>query len=130
MYQSELNTIVIDCPRESYAEAVTFWSGLLGLPAESPNSQDPRYTSLKGTLQNVAVLVQAVDGLPEIHIDICTDNKDAEIKRALQLGAREKYTVKRWMVLQAPSGHAFCIVPSKSAAEFSSAAKIWDEQAE
>ncbi|MBO9718296.1 MAG: VOC family protein, partial [Pseudoxanthomonas sp.] len=45
-----------------------------------------------------------------VHLDIETDDIEAEVARLEKLGARKVAFVKRWWVMEAPSGHRFCVV--------------------
>ena len=55
--------------------------------------------------------MQAVDHPSRVHLDIKTDNLDAEVRRLEDLGATRVRRVKEWWVMQAPSGHRFCVIP-------------------
>jgi hypothetical protein len=54
--------------------------------------------------------VQKVDHPSRIHLDIESDDLDAEVARLEALGARRLGFVKRWWVLEAPTGQRFCVV--------------------
>ena len=56
------------------------------------------------------VEVQRVDHPSRVHLDIESDDIDAEADRLEKLGARRIGFVKRWWVMEAPSGHRFCVV--------------------
>ncbi len=45
-----------------------------------------------------------------MHLDIEADDVDAEADRLERLGARKIGFVKRWWVMEAPSGQRFCVV--------------------
>jgi hypothetical protein len=45
-----------------------------------------------------------------VHLDIEADDVDAEAARLEQLGARKIAFIKRWWVMEAPTGHRFCVV--------------------
>lgn len=45
-----------------------------------------------------------------MHLDIETDDIDADVTRVGRLGARRIAFVKRWWVRQAPTGQRFCVV--------------------
>ncbi len=49
-----------------------------------------------------------------VHIDFETDDVKAEVERLEGHGARKKYPVKNWWVMEDPGGHAFCVVPVQS----------------
>uniref|UniRef100_UPI0037841EF3 VOC family protein n=1 Tax=Rudaea sp. TaxID=2136325 RepID=UPI0037841EF3 len=59
-----------------------------------------------------------------IHLDIETDDLDAEVARLEALGATRIAFVKRWWVMQAPTGHRFCVV-RKQREEFASHLNEW-----
>jgi len=71
-----------------------------------------RYTSFAGELDYVVQSVESAD--QGVHIDIETDNVEAELDRLEVLGATKKYKIKDWWVLEDPGGHAFCVVPVQS----------------
>jgi len=54
--------------------------------------------------------VQKVDHPSRIHLDIETDDQEAEVKRLEALGARRVGRVKTWWVLEAPTGQRFCVI--------------------
>ena len=79
-----------------------------------------------GATPGLFTVVQAVDDAPRYHLDIETDDLDAETARLLALGAVE---VGRWLdarTLRAPGGHLLCVVPVHSDPEtFTSSARTW-----
>ncbi len=71
-----------------------------------------RYTKLLGELD---YLIQNIEpGREGVHIDIETDDVEAEVERLEKLGARRREKVKGWWVMIAPGGHPFCVVPVQS----------------
>ncbi len=82
---------------------------------------------LGGALPGIAMGVQEVEDSPRYHVDIETDDVDAEVERLAALGAVE---VARWRdchVLRAPGGHLLCVVPVHSSAEvFAAHARTWE----
>ncbi len=48
-----------------------------------------------------------------VHLDIASDDVDAEVACLERLGARVKRRHDPWVVMEAPSGHAFCVVPAR-----------------
>jgi hypothetical protein len=53
--------------------------------------------------------VQSVAHESRVHLDIETDDIDAEVARLVKLGAREVERNKTWVVLEAPTGQRFCV---------------------
>lgn len=110
MHRSRLGALVIDCRTDDLTEAARFWSTALGYHV-APDQSDKRYVSLAGPDGEVAVLLQKVDHDSRVHIDIETDDRPAEVARLEALGARRVADVKSWTVLEAPTGHRFCVIP-------------------
>ncbi|MBB4302884.1 hypothetical protein GGD81_001922 [Rhodobium orientis] len=123
-HKSRLGCIVIDCKTDDLTDALVFWSGLLGLPGSI--DADGKYAVIQGPGDEIRVLIQAVDHEPRVHLDIETDDKDAERDRLAALGAREVRQLKSWIVMEAPTGHRFCIVDPQRR-EFDDNAATWEE---
>jgi glyoxalase superfamily protein len=56
------------------------------------------------------VLVQQVDHESRVHLDVETDDVEAEVARLEALGAKRVAKVRTWWVLEAPTGQRFCVV--------------------
>jgi len=112
MHHSRLCTIVIDCQTDDLKEAVTFWSRVLNKPVATVDQDgDGRYAELVTDADEPIILLQRVEHESRVHLDIETDNLDAEVARLEGLGAmRVAFVRDRWWVMQAPSGHRFCVV--------------------
>lgn len=108
MHKSRLSTFVIDCRAEDLEAAGRFWSAALGRAVSSTN--DPGYLELSGTRDEPLILVQKVPHESRIHLDIESDDLEAEVKRLEGLGAKRVGFVKRWWVMEAPTGQRFCVV--------------------
>ena len=111
MHKSRLGTLIIDCDTDDLSQQAEFWSRALGLATES--ADDPvneKYLRLEGEPGDVQVLLQRVDHASRIHLDIETDDIDAEVGRLQALGARIVEVMERWTVMQAPGGHRFCVI--------------------
>src|SRR5262249_42180688 len=108
MHKSRLSTFVIDCRTEDLEEATKFWSAALGRAAKGDN--DPHYRELAGTREEPMLLLQKVEHESRIHLDIESDDLEAEARRLEALGAKRIGFVKRWWVMEAPTGQRFCIV--------------------
>lgn len=125
MHKSRLGTIVIDCQTEDIESAAGFWSAALGRTASRLRSaDDANYRGLQGPPEEVSVLVQAVRHPSRVHIDIETDDIEAEVLRLESLGAKRVAQVKRWWVMEAPTGQRFCVVRPQRA-DFDEHANVW-----
>lgn len=108
MHRSRLSTFVIDCKGEDVDAAARFWSAALGRALKPPS--EPGYRELQTTEAEPILLVQQVPHDSRIHLDIESDDLEAEVKRLEGLGAKRIGFVKRWWVLEAPTGQRFCVV--------------------
>jgi hypothetical protein len=113
MHQSRVYALLIDTPEADAVPAAAFWSAALGATAR-PVPQEAQFTRLHQALPGLVTAVQAVDDTPRFHLDIETDNVEAETARLLALGAVQ---VSQWLechVLRAPGGHLLCVIPVHS----------------
>lgn len=126
MHKSRLGTIVIDCQTDELDQAAEFWSHALGC-ARMPDADqaDEKYVEFKAEDDELKVLVQKVNHASRVHIDIETDDIDAEIARLEKLGATSLGRIKGWCVMEAPSGHRFCVVKPQRR-DFNAKANTWD----
>jgi catechol 2,3-dioxygenase-like lactoylglutathione lyase family enzyme len=124
MHHSRLCTFVLDCKVDDLAASAEFWSKVLGKPLAASDG-DANYAVLDTENDEPILLLQRVEHESRIHLDIETDDLDAEVARLEKLGAKKVGFVKRWMVMQAPSGHRFCVV-RKQRDEFGPHLNRWD----
>jgi predicted enzyme related to lactoylglutathione lyase len=115
MHRSRLATIVIDCAEDDFESGANFWSAALGKAlVRQPHGND-RFASLQGRIAGEGGLYAGLQRVPKeeraIHLDIETDDVQAEVTRLEKLGARIKARIRNHVVMVAPSGHAFCVVP-------------------
>jgi predicted enzyme related to lactoylglutathione lyase len=122
MHRSQLGGFIIDCQTGDLKGSAEFWSAALGLPIRP--LADPKYVSLDTSPNGLAIEVQKVDHPSRVHLDIETDDVEAEVRRLEKLGARRVEKIQTWWVMQAPSGHRFCVIRAKRAA-FASEANVW-----
>ena len=112
MHRSRLAAILIDCAEADYDSGIEFWSRALGRPTIP---EDERYTNLRGRVGGEGGVIVGLQRVPReqraTHLDIETDDVEAEVARLEQLGARVKARIGRHVVMLAPTDHAFCVVP-------------------
>lgn len=127
MHHSRLCAIVIDCKNADLDEAARFWSAALGRPlAQADQDGDGRYAELATAGDEPIILLQKVEHDSRVHLDIETDDLDAEVARLEKLGARRVAFVRgRWWVMEAPTGHRYCVV-HRQRAEFGPHLNRWD----
>lgn len=129
MHKSRVGAIVIDCRTQDIDAAAGFWSAALG--RTTTTAQDPdsaNYRELGGPPSEVAVLVQAVAHPSRVHIDIETDDIEAEVLRLEALGASRVAHIKTWWVMEAPTGQRFCVVRPQRP-DFEEHANAWPSAA-
>jgi predicted enzyme related to lactoylglutathione lyase len=110
MHHARLAGFIIDCKTEDVEAAAKFWGAALGYelkPAEERAS--PHYWELL-TDDGLHVEVQQVDHDSRVHLDIESDDIEAEVRRLEALGAKRVRNIETWVVMEAPTGQRFCVV--------------------
>ncbi|MBA3325576.1 MAG: VOC family protein [Rhodobacteraceae bacterium] len=109
-HRSRLGVIVIDCEGDDLTVAMRFWSGALGR-AFYPDPEDPRYAASDTPSDEPHLILQKVGHPSRVHLDIETDDREAERARLEALGARlvERHA-KGFVIMEAPTGQRFCLV--------------------
>ncbi len=125
MHRSRLAGFIIDCDSADLDEAADFWAAALGYPKKSPAdvSESP-YVELETSDDELVVEVQQVGHESRVHIDIESDDIEAEAARLEALGATRVGKIRTWLVMEAPTGQRFCIVRAVSK-RFAEIANEW-----
>ena len=125
MHRSRLAGFIMDCRTDDLEKTAQFWSDALGVPlkpaAEEPS---PLYRQLMTAPADLHIEVQKVEHDSRVHIDIETDDIEAEARRLEALGAKRVRSVQTWCVMQAPTGQRFCLVRPQRA-DFKKHANVW-----
>lgn len=111
MHHSRLAGFIIDCRTDDLPAAAAFWGGALGLPVLGEDG--PAYVRLDASAHGLAIEVQQVGHESRMHLDLESDDVEAEARRLEALGARRLRKVRGWWVMEAPTGQRFCIVEAK-----------------
>lgn len=116
-HRSRLAGFIIDSQVDDLHAASSFWSGALGLKVTHPDDGGLGiYDKFEPGPGGLHIEVQKVEHAPRVHLDIETDDIEAEVQRLEALGARRIECVReRWWVMEAPTGHRFCVVPMDEA---------------
>ena len=126
MHRSRLGGFIIDCRTEDLDAAAEFWSQALGCPmARHDDPAEANYVQLQTGDNDLQIEVQKVDHDSRVHLDIETDDQEAEARRLEGLGAKRVAEVRGWLVMEAPTGQRFCLVRPQRAA-FEAEANLWD----
>jgi predicted enzyme related to lactoylglutathione lyase len=130
MHRSRLTAALFDVPAEDFDAEAAFWTGALGRRAGDIQG-NPEYVELEGLCSGLQIMVQRVGGGAEsrVHLDIESDDVEAEVQRLERLGATRVQAVKSWVVMRDPAGLPFCVVRVQSPAEFEAHATTWEDGA-
>jgi len=111
-HRSRLAGFIIDCNTDDLDAAADFWSRALGVTIADRDAGDgnAEYQQFGDTRDDLHIEVQKVDHPSRVHLDIEADDIDAEASRLEALGAKKIGFVKRWWVMEAPTGQRFCVV--------------------
>ncbi len=115
MHRSQLAGFIIDCQTDDLDAAAAFWGAALGFrvrPTDAP--EDQGYVPFEPGATGLHVEVQKVDHPSRVHLDIESDDVEAEVARLEKLGAKRIKQVHDWWVMEAPTGQRFCVVRAQS----------------
>ncbi|NLG75944.1 MAG: VOC family protein [Xanthomonadaceae bacterium] len=112
MHHSRLAGFIIDCHTDDLERAAEFWSAALGYPLKpkAAEADGTTYRQLMTPPDGLHIEVQRVAHESRVHLDIETDDIEAEVDRLEKLGAKKVAKVKTWVVMEAPTGQRFCVV--------------------
>jgi len=124
MHKSKLAGFIIDCQTDELPAAAAFWGAALGMAARPLPPDEAKYTELVDPLGHVHIEVQSVSHASRVHLDIESDDVEAEVRRLEALGAKRIIQIRTWWVMEAPTGQRFCVVRALSP-RFASEANHW-----
>jgi hypothetical protein len=109
-HYSRVLKVVIDAPPDLHDQELAFWQGALGQQLPGIYSAGYHGAFLGG--HDLMLLIQRLEsGAPRVHLDIHTDDLDAEVARLERLGADRVQKVQAWWVMRDPAGLPFCVLP-------------------
>ena len=120
MHRSRLCYITIDV--NDFEIALKFWKAALNAEQTDDETWEGSvYRRIKVPHSNMQILLQLVPeekvSKTRMHIDIETDDIDAEAERLILLGAKKYRTVDelgfRFHIMQDPFGNEFCILQTE-----------------
>ena len=125
MHKSRLAGFIIDCNTDDLRGAARFWGAALGMNVRSlPAEEGDKYVALDDPEERLHVEVQSVSHPSRVHLDIESDDIEAEVRRLEALGAKRVAQVHTWWVMEAPTGQRFCVVRAQSKG-FAEGANEW-----
>ena len=124
MHRSRLHVVLIDTPPQVADRETTFWAAALG--REPVPETGTAFTTLCRLSGGELVAHQRLDeGEARIHLDIETDDVEAEVARLTGLGAVRTGGHDGCAHLRDPAGLVLCVVPVQSE-DFEQHATVWD----
>jgi hypothetical protein len=126
VHRSRLVAALVDVPASDFDAEMGFWSAALG---RTPTDPDPDYAEFGEPTPGWQFMVQRIFGVEpaRVHLDIETDDVEAEVRRLEALGAERVEQVRTWWVLRDPAGLKFCVVRVQSPAAFEVHATTWPD---
>ncbi len=125
MHRSRLAGFIIDCNTDDLPAAAEFWGAALGMEVGALPDEEGKYIELVEPSGPLDIGVQAVSHPSRVHLDIVTDDVEAEVRRLEALGATRVQQVKTWWVMEAPTGQRFCVCRAKDDA-IAGQANTWE----
>ena len=105
-HYSRLFMAVIDVAGPDHDREVEFWEGAVGRTM-TQNQRHPEYRGALVAGERFALLLQRLgEGPSRVHLDIHTDDLEAEVARLERLGAERVREVDGWWILRDPGGPA------------------------
>src|SRR6478752_6138151 len=110
-----LREVVIDVPTRDLDAATAFWAAALATEAR-PLKDYTEFVALTDPAAGCVVGLQDIGSdVARYHVDIESDDVEAEVARLLRLGATEVSRHLSWVVLRDPAGLLVCVVPPDTA---------------
>jgi len=115
MHRTLLSTIIIDVPSDVHETTAAFWAATLDAKVVRPRGVHD-YRILESASDDFRVVVQALhSGRAGVHLDIHTDDLEAEVDRLKALGATvidDSFANHpgQWIIMADPNGKEFCVV--------------------
>ena len=126
VHHSRLHKVVVDVPDVDHDQELIFWQSALGQPL-TRNEHLSEYHGALLQFPDLGFLVQRLeDGPARVHLDIHTDDLEAEVTRLEALGAVRVRMVSFWWVMRDPAGLPFCVIPDRRGNLNENNAQRWD----
>ena len=110
-HRSRLVQVCVDSPRAVHDDELAFWRALLA--GRWANSTAREFTGKwhddHSPLQLLFQRLDEADGPVRAHLDHGTDDREAEVRRLVELGADPGEVGRGWQVLRDPAGLTFCV---------------------
>ncbi len=125
-HYSRVYKIVIDVPAAEHDQELAFWQSATGQPL-ARFEKYPEYHGAALHGQEIGLLIQRLgEGAGRLHLDIHTDDVEAEVSRLERLGAHRVRQVHGWWIMRDPAGLLFCVIPDPCGTLNDGNAHRWD----
>ncbi len=125
-HRSRLTSVLVDVPAADHERTASFWSRAFGREGKV-YEKFPEYVAFGEVTPGIEFMVQSTgDPAPRVHLDIESDDVEAEVGRLKALGATEIGRHHSWVVMRDPAGTVFCVVQVQLKDAFEAHATTWD----
>lgn len=111
--RSQVDQVCLDIPPSRYEAEVEFWRELTGWTwSDTTSAEFQRLDGPDGPGGALRMLLQRLDDdapSAQVHLDLACDDRRAEARRHLDLGARHLYDGRGWITLADPAGRRYCV---------------------
>ncbi len=108
---SIVDQVCLDIPRAAHDEECAFWAAVTG--QQHLDVASPEFSRLRRPDgQPLQLLLQKLDetsGTVRGHLDLAADDRAAEVRRHVRLGAVLDAEGRSWTVLRDPAGARYCV---------------------
>ena len=125
-HRSRLSILLLDLPTDLHAAETAFWAGATGREAAA-DPTDGDWASLGSFADGWHVEIQRTGAgtPPRWHVDIESDDLEAEVARLEALGATRHRDMGSFWQMRDPAGLLFCVVGIETGEEFERHAVSW-----
>jgi glyoxalase superfamily protein len=114
MHRILLREVVIDAPTDTFTQTRDFWAAALLTEARQVENF-PEFTALPDSASLAWVGLQDIGSdAARFHLDIETDDVEAEVARLTGLGAVKIADGRAWVTMRDPSGLLFDVIEFES----------------
>lgn len=109
-------TVFLDFPADSFDAGVAFWRAVTGYGLSAPRGAHDEFATLLPPAGDAYLRVQRLGSGPgrchlDLHVDTAAASLEEVAERAVELGARVRYTEPGELVTaDSPGGFTFCLV--------------------
>lgn len=108
-HHSRVSKVIIDVTPTDHDRELAFWQAVVG--GRWPEPTVPEYHGVDLPGEDFELSVQRLgEGPSRVHLDVHTDDLEAEVERLEQVGARRVRRRGDLWVLQDPAGLLFCVI--------------------